>query len=305
MANINIFYSWQSDLPGAETRNFIQSCIDAAVKTLKDTVYVEANRDTRGNYGSPDITNVIFEKIQQCDIFVADVSIINSEHYELNENGEYVQIQKLSPNPNVLLELGYAAGVIGWENIICIANEDYGNANCMPFDLEHRRLTFYTLNNKDKAVVRKNIRNIIADTVMNVIENGVRPKNGMAAYRIGSYVNGEIVSDIVKYNPINSDYLKKNYDAWIKKIKSLVDEINTICTKQLLTVLPPVFLMFLRLFFINYRLIYFLFFFLVSFQYQKTKKRTLSTTKGSRVRFSFSYLFYSSNATRSVELVQV
>ena len=98
----------------------------------------------------------------------------------------------------------------------------------MPFDLEHRRLTFYTLNNKDKAVVRKNIRNIIADTVMNVIENGVRPKNGMAAYRIGSYVNGEIVSDIVKYNPINSDYLKKNYDAWIKKIKSLVDEINTI-----------------------------------------------------------------------------
>lgn len=50
MANINIFYSWQSDLPGAETRNFIQSCIDAAVKTLKDTVYVEANRDTRGNY---------------------------------------------------------------------------------------------------------------------------------------------------------------------------------------------------------------------------------------------------------------
>lgn len=133
MANINIFYSWQSDLPGAETRNFIQSCIDAAVKTLKDTVYVEANRDTRGNYGSPDITNVIFEKIQQCDIFVADVSIINSEHYELNENGEYVQIQKLSPNPNVLLELGYAAGVIGWENIICIANEDYGNANCIEF----------------------------------------------------------------------------------------------------------------------------------------------------------------------------
>ena len=37
----------------------------------------------------------------------------------------------------------------------------------------------------------------------------------------------------------------------------------------------------------------------------KTKKRTRSTTKESRVRFSFSYLFYSPNATRSVELVQV
>ena len=111
----------------------------------------------------------------------------------------------------------------------------------------------------------------------------------------------------VKVNPIAMKMWALKYSRHIRVIfpQSLVDEINTICTKQLLTVLPPVFLMFLRLFFINYRLIYFLFFFLVSFQYQKTKKRTLSTTKGSRVRFSFSYLFYSSNATRSVELVQV
>lgn len=71
-------------MPGAETRNFIQSCIDAVVKTLKDTVYIEANRDTRGNYGSPDITNVIL-KNTTVRYFVADVSIINSEHYELNE----------------------------------------------------------------------------------------------------------------------------------------------------------------------------------------------------------------------------
>jgi len=95
------------------------------------------------------------------------------------------------------------------------------------------------------------------------------------------------------------------YYGWPAKGSLAINIFYTICMKQLLTVLPPVFLMFLRLFFINYRLIYFLFFFLVSFQYQKTKKRTLSTTKGSRVRFSFSYLFYSSNATRSVELVQV
>ena len=40
MANINIFYSWQSDLPGAETRNFIQSCIDAAVKTFNSAIFL-------------------------------------------------------------------------------------------------------------------------------------------------------------------------------------------------------------------------------------------------------------------------
>lgn len=41
----SIFFSWQSDLPNSETRGLIQSSIDAAVKGLRDTVFVEADRD--------------------------------------------------------------------------------------------------------------------------------------------------------------------------------------------------------------------------------------------------------------------
>ena len=204
MADITIFYSWQSDLANSDNRNFIQSCIDAAVKSLRDTVCIEADRDTKGAFGSPDIANTIFEKISQCDIFIADVSIINSEQYIKNENGEFIKIQKLSPNPNVLLELGYAAGVIGWDNTICIMNEDYGLPDQMPFDLEHRRLTCYSLKNKEKSEVRKELRNIISDTVMNVMENGIRPKNGMAAYQIGSYYESSVISDIRRFFPISS-----------------------------------------------------------------------------------------------------
>lgn len=38
MRKFKIFYSWQSDLPGNKTRNFIRDCIDEAIdlpKSLK------------------------------------------------------------------------------------------------------------------------------------------------------------------------------------------------------------------------------------------------------------------------------
>ena len=71
---ITVFYSWQSDLPSNMTRNIIQDSIESAVKLLRDTVYIEADRDTKGKFGSPDIPQTIFSKIDECDIFIADVT---------------------------------------------------------------------------------------------------------------------------------------------------------------------------------------------------------------------------------------
>ena len=71
-SQITIFYSWQSDLPGNETRNIILDGIKDAVRLLRDTVDIEADRDTKGEYGSPDIANTIISKIDKCDNFVAD-----------------------------------------------------------------------------------------------------------------------------------------------------------------------------------------------------------------------------------------
>ena len=58
-SQITIFYSWQSDLPGSETRNIIQDSIKDAVRLLRDTVDIEADRDTKGEFGSPDIAQTI------------------------------------------------------------------------------------------------------------------------------------------------------------------------------------------------------------------------------------------------------
>ena len=59
-SQITIFYSWQSDLPGSDTRNIIQDSIKDAVRLLRDTVDIEADRDTKGEFGSPDIAQTIF-----------------------------------------------------------------------------------------------------------------------------------------------------------------------------------------------------------------------------------------------------
>lgn len=127
----NIFYSWQSDLPNKGNRSFIEGSIKKAIKLSKVSVNsklcVDYDRDTKGVSGSPDICETIFNKIDKCDIFISDISIINKE----------VEGRK-TPNPNVLIELGYAARVLGWEKIICLYNIKYGEVGDLPFDLNHK-----------------------------------------------------------------------------------------------------------------------------------------------------------------------
>lgn len=42
MQTFKIFYSWQSDLPGNKTRNFIRECIDRAINLAQESETIEA-----------------------------------------------------------------------------------------------------------------------------------------------------------------------------------------------------------------------------------------------------------------------
>ena len=183
---MNIFYSWQSDLPNSKTRGFIQDCIDAAIKHLSDIVFIEADRDTQGEFGSPDIVETVFSKIDECDLFIADVSIVN-KYNAVDDNGKKSKAIKLSPNPNVLLELGYAAKALTWERVVCIMNTDYGKVGELPFDLEHRRPLQYSLDGQKKSAVKEYVRNIIVGNVLNAMEEGVRAKGNTANSRTFVY----------------------------------------------------------------------------------------------------------------------
>ena len=138
MKTINIFYCWQSDLSPVTNSELIETSILLAIEELnkEQTVYKYLlEKDTANCSGTPDIPNSIFPKIlNDTDILISDISITNSGY-----SG------KKSPNPNVLIELGYAAAAINWENIICIFNKSYGNYPDLPFDIRARKPIEYDL----------------------------------------------------------------------------------------------------------------------------------------------------------------
>ncbi len=137
-----VFYSWQSDLPRQTTRDIIHDAAVEAVRRVAGTARLEDaprfDQDTLGEAGSPQITETIFRKIRDSALFLADVTFVSK-----TEGREGQKAKKL-PNPNVMLELGYAAAMIGWDRVILIMNKAYGSPESLPFDLRNRRfpLTF-------------------------------------------------------------------------------------------------------------------------------------------------------------------
>ncbi len=136
MPDCKVFYSWQSDLPNSTNRGLIQTALETAVKSIRndDSIEVEpvVDRDTSGIPGSPDIASTIFAKIEEAYVFLCDVSIINSETQA-----------RPTPNPNVLIELGYAIKTLGSARIIMVMNTAFGMPEQLPFDLRMRRVITY------------------------------------------------------------------------------------------------------------------------------------------------------------------
>ncbi|TVZ75799.1 hypothetical protein FB379_14618 [Aeribacillus composti] len=71
----------------------------------------------------------------------------------------------------MLLALGYASKVLGWERIICIFNSDYGTYEDLPFDLKFRRHIVYSLNGKSE--VRKYLAKILTKTIQELYVKGM------------------------------------------------------------------------------------------------------------------------------------
>jgi len=146
-----VFYSWQSDLPNGTNRTLIENALNEVAKEIIDDVDTDIkpviDRDTQGVAGAPNIATAIFNKIDSADIFVADVSIIGSIK------------KRFVPNPNVLIELGYALKRLGHERIILVFNTAFGEVEKLPFDLRmHRVLTYNcAVVVTDRTLIRKNL----------------------------------------------------------------------------------------------------------------------------------------------------
>lgn len=131
---MKIFYSWQSDTPGNTGHYLIRDALQGAINELaSDLALEEAERpeldhDTKGLLGAPGIADAILAKIDDCDVFVADITLVGK-----TEKG------KALINSNVATELGYAHKAKGHEALIMVMNTAYGGPDSRPFNIQHRR----------------------------------------------------------------------------------------------------------------------------------------------------------------------
>lgn len=126
---VTVFWSWQADSSARTNRSFIHDCLERASKALgrSDAILLEVDRDTSGVGGSPQIAETILAKIRSADVFVWDGTLVHSA-------------PRPAPNPNVMIELGYALAVLGEGRLVGVMNTaEAGGPNDLPFDLRHRR----------------------------------------------------------------------------------------------------------------------------------------------------------------------
>ncbi len=152
---ITVFYAWQSDRPQSTNRHFIRKALDEAAKRITDDtavgVKVLIDADTEGVVGTPPVTDTILRKIAAANIFAPDLTFVA----ETKEG-------KLTPNPNVMIEYGYALRALKFEAMMPVMNTHYGPPEMLPFDMGHvRHPTQYcappTISDGERRAVRNQL----------------------------------------------------------------------------------------------------------------------------------------------------
>jgi hypothetical protein len=166
-----IFYAWQSDRPERFNRHLIRFALNLAAKNISADstlgVQVRIDADTEGVHGHCPVTETILKKIAVCGAFVPDLTFVAS-----------TEASKLIPNPNVMLEYGYALNARSFSVMIPVMNTAYGAAKDLPFDMGHLRFPVRydlpaTAKNAERRAVRKALTEELETIIRGMIAEGV------------------------------------------------------------------------------------------------------------------------------------
>lgn len=136
---LTVFFSWQVDRRDGGERRLIEDALndalrrvmlDASIESAIREEGLEVDRDTKGVPGTPPIVDTIFSKIDRAAIFVPDLTFVAAR-----ADG------RPSPNPNVLIEYGWALKSLTHARMMPVMNTHYGEptGETMPFDMKHLR----------------------------------------------------------------------------------------------------------------------------------------------------------------------
>lgn len=207
-----VFYSWQSDTRAASNRTLIQGALETAVINIArdGSVGVEpvVDRDTENVAGAPDIGATILGKIRAASVVVADVTIINQ-----GSNG------RLTPDPNVMIEVGYALAVHGDSRLILVQNLAFGRREDLPFDLRQKRVLGYEspANAAERATQRRALQATLVTAIGAVLgQNKSTPLHAYPCRLSMGYKTETQTSDLHEYTlRVNLENVgAKRIDDW-------------------------------------------------------------------------------------------
>ncbi len=168
---------------------------------------VRLESDTAGIPGTPDIANTIFAKIRDAGVFVADLTLSSKA-----ESG------KRSPNPNVLIELGYAFSAISDARVVSVMNTEFGEAKQLPFDLSHKRWPIqYSLSASDieDSVKRENVKKSLTESLYSAIRLVLEtvPSPADAQLRLAGAPSFNYIEQCISLSDPREDWERVSTDA--------------------------------------------------------------------------------------------
>ncbi|WP_434036323.1 hypothetical protein [Formosa sp. 4Alg 33] len=213
-------------------KGFIQNAIEIAIQKLKDeSIEVTLDYGFRKTPGTPLLIDEMLKKSTESDMVIVDLTFTSAKEWlqakKYKVFGKELRLlnkvgDKKSPNPNVLLETGYAWAKKGTYRTLAVMNDAFGSPKELPVDLEGFRWGItYNLNAANYAT-RKAVRKELANDLYNAIKDAI---------------NAEASHQIEKWSPFK---INQQLDRYHNYLYVLTPELEGLITK-------------LRSFLINYK----------------------------------------------------
>ncbi len=154
--------------------------------------------------GSPDIAAAILRKIDSASMFVGDVSIIAT-----SAGG------RPCPNPNVLIEFGYALKSLGADNVILVCNTAFGSVAELPFDLKGKRIAPYSLGpDEEPATKQEELAALFREALADIARHQRRSRT----YQRNTEFATDLVSALVRVQLFGNEVEERRVDPWLGQI---------------------------------------------------------------------------------------
>jgi hypothetical protein len=161
--DFTVFFAWQSDTLQRNNRFLIRLALEEAGKRISNDVAIRTkvriDSDTEGVLGQPPVSDTILAKIESCDVFAPDFTLVAT-----TEGGKPV------PNPNVMLEYGHALRAKGYGVMMPVMNTAHGPPEKLPFDMGHLRHPLqYRLEPTAKKAERRAVWKDLSEKFENIL----------------------------------------------------------------------------------------------------------------------------------------